>query len=329
MRSSVFKSTEHWQCAPRWLRAAGTMPGMESQLDWDELKLVLAIARAGSLAGAARRLGLSHATIFRHLNALEKALGMSLFQRDRNRYAATAAGDALAATAAEVETRILDVEQRLTGQAVALSGTIRVTTTDTLLAGLLAPILAMFQDAYPEIVLEVSVSNTVFSLSRRDADIAIRPGHDPNERLVGRRIGQIEQAVYASATHPDDDPASPAQRWVGSGVGMDYPELDAWLRDQDVESRCWFMTNTLLATHAAVVAGVGIGVLPCYLGDADRRLRRLQDSSPALTTDLWLLIHPDVKRVAPFKAFNDFVFEAVRARLRKTDGSRATDEEKR
>ena len=305
----------HGRCEPRWIWATGTMPSMESRLDWDELKLVLAIARAGSLAGAARRLGLSHATIFRHLKTLEQTLGVSLFQRHRSRYVATAAGDALAATAAAVETQVLDVEQRLSGQEVALSGMIRVTTTDTLLAGLLAPIFTAFQADYPQIVLEVSVSNAVFSLYQRDADIAIRPGREPNERLAGRRIGSIEQAVYAGATHDNDDPAHAEQRWIGPAADMAYPELAAWMRDNHVAPRCCFFTNTLLATHAAIIAGAGIGVLPRYLGDSDARLRRLQAPIPELATDLWLLIHPDLKRIARFKAFNDAVFQAARERL--------------
>jgi molybdate transport repressor ModE-like protein len=288
---------------------------MESKLNWDELKLVLAIARAGSLAGAARQLGVSHATVFRHLNSVEKTLGVSLFQRATHRYTATGAGDALVATAADVETQVLAVEQRLTGHEVKLSGTIRLTTTDTLLSGLLAPILSAFQAEYPAISLEVSVSNAVFSLARRDADIAIRPGQKPNEHLVGRRIGVISQAVYAALDHDGVDDIHADQHWIGTGTDIIYPELETWMQKQGLEPRCRMFTNSLLATCAAVAAGSGIAVLPCYLGDADTRLRRVGESVPELASDLWLLVHPELKRIAPIKAFNDYVFAATREQL--------------
>lgn len=297
-------------------QAHGKLPAMDSKLDWNELKLVLAIARAGSLAGAARQLGLSHATVFRHLNAIEKTLGLSLFQRNTHRYMATAAGEALVAVAVEVETQVVNVEQRLIGQEIELAGTIRVTTTDTLLSGLLAPILADFQREHPAITLEISVSNAVFSLSRRDADVADRPGQKPNEHLVGRRIGVIRQAVYAAASEPVGSSDSWAeQRWIGIGADIVYPELEAWMRKQGLEPRCHMFTNSMLATRAAVASGSGIAVLPCYLGDADPDLRRLGDPVSDLASDLWLLVHPDLKRIAPIKAFNDFVFDAARKHL--------------
>lgn len=279
------------------------------------MKLVLAIARTGSLTGAGRKLGLSHATVFRHLNSVEKTLGVSLFRRDARHYTTTAAGEALTATAADVETKVLDVEQRLNGQELELAGTVRVTTTDTLMSGLLAPVLTAFQAKHPDIIVELSVSNTVFSLSRRDADVAIRPGQNPNENLVGRRIGVIQQAAYTALDQTSDRAAETNPYWIGIGADAGYSELEIWMREQGLDSHCRLFTNSSQATYAAVISGAGNAILPCYLGDSDPRLRRLSTPIPELASDLWLLAHPEFNRIAPIKVFNDFVFATVRERL--------------
>lgn len=160
----------------------------------------------GSLSGAGGRLGVSHATVFRRLTDMEKRLGVALFERSRTGYTPNSAGEDLAAVARRVEADILGVERRLAGQDLKLSGSVRLTTTDTLYAGLLAPALADFRVNYPDIELEVVVSNQVQSLSKREADIAIRPTRNPPETLVGRRVGSIRQAIYGQKQYCHDTP---------------------------------------------------------------------------------------------------------------------------
>lgn len=191
----------------------------EQSLRWDDLRVVQAIAEAGSLSGAGRRLGASHATVFRRLNAIERRLGVALFERSRTGYAPTPAGEDLAATATRVAAEVHGAERRVAGRDLSLSGTIRVTTTDTLLVGLLSPIFAGFQRTHPETTLEVAVSNQLFNLSQRDADVAVRPSSSPPEHLVGRRIGTIDQAVYAR--HDAVDEAA----WVGPDRHLGYAAL--------------------------------------------------------------------------------------------------------
>lgn len=278
----------------------------EQSLHWDDLRVVQAIAEAGSLSGAGRRLGASHATVFRRLNAIERRLGVALFERSRTGYAPTPAGEDLAATAARVETEVLGAERRVVGRDLRLSGSIRVTTTDTLLMGLLSPIFAGFQRAHPEIVLEVAVSNQLFNLSQRDADVAVRPSPSPPEHLVGRRVGTVAQAVYARA----DDAAD---AWVGPDRHLGYAALDAWMADQEANERCRYRVDTMFGMLAAARDGLGRAVLPCYLADAEAALMRLGEPIPELATDLWLLTHPDLRRVARIRAFMAYVAEAVKA----------------
>ncbi|KWF16661.1 LysR family transcriptional regulator [Burkholderia pseudomultivorans] len=282
----------------------------EQRMSWDDLRLVLAVAQAGSLAGAARRLGVSHATVFRRLAALEAGLRVRLFERTRSGYAPTPAGDDVAAAAERIQDEVHGVERRVAGRDVRPSGTVRVTTTDTLLAGLLSPVFAAFRHACPDIALDVSVSNAVFDLSKREADVAIRPSSSPPEWLVGRRIGTIAQAVYAT-------PAWRARgedlAWIGPDPRMGYRQLDQWMRARGADDRCAYRVDTLLGLFAAARAGIGAAVLPCYLADGDRDLVRIGERIDELATDLWLLTHPDLRDTARIRAFLSFVATAVDA----------------
>nr|WP_206022273.1 LysR family transcriptional regulator [Halomonas bachuensis] len=275
-------------------------------LHWDDLRVVQAIAEAGSLSGAGRRLGTSHATVFRRLNTIETRLGVALFERSRTGYAPTPAGEDLAATAARVAAEVHGAERRVAGRDLRLSGIIRVTTTDTLLMGLLSPIFADFQHAHPEIILEVAVSNQLFNLSQRDADVAVRPSQAPPEHLVGRRVGSIAQAVYARADTITDG-------WIGPDRHLGYTALDTWMAENGANERCRYRVDTMLGMLAAARDGLGRAVLPCYLADAEPALERNGEPIPELATDLWLLTHPDLRRVARIRAFMAFLVEALSA----------------
>lgn len=296
----------------------------EQMIRWEDLRVVLAISETGSLSGAGRRLELSHATVFRRLGGIERRLGVTLFERTRRGYAPTAAGEDLAATAARIETEVLGAERRVVGRDLRLSGTLRVTTTDTLLMGLLSPIFADFRRVHPDIVLEVAVSNQLFNLSRRDADVAVRPSSTPPETLVGRRIGRIAQAVYGARERYAGECAWQEwsdEDWVGPDAHLGYPALEAWMTVSGADARCRYRLDSMLGMLGAVREGAGVAVLPCYLADTDETLRRVDDTIPELETDLWLLTHPDLRRVARVRAFLAFVAEAVRAREERLLGS--------
>ncbi|MEC9481824.1 MAG: LysR family transcriptional regulator [Halomonas sp.] len=273
----------------------------ENMMRWDDLRIVLAIAETGSLSGAARRLEVSHATVFRRLGELERRMGARLFERSRNGYTPTLAGEDMADTAGRVAEEVAGAERRLLGQDLALSGTLRITTTDTLLMGLLAPILAEFRTLHPRITLEVAVSNRTLNLTRRDADVAIRPTSSPPETLVGRRVGCIAQAVYVRADLPD------ATSWVGPDAHLGYPTLETWMSHHGFDTHVGLRVDSMLGMLAAIKSGLGRGVLPCYLADHEPELRRLDKPIPELATDLWLLTHPDLRRTARILAFFDFV----------------------
>lgn len=294
----------------------------ERKLQWDDLRTLLAIAEAGSLAGAGRRLGVSHATVFRRLGEIERRLGVQLFERARSGYTPTPAGEDIAAVAARIEHEVLGLERRVAGQDLRPSGTLRVTTTDTLLMGLLSPIFVEFRRTYPEISLEIAVSNQRFDLSKREADIAIRPASAPPEHLVGRRVGIIAQAVYAPATDRPGARHPAGDDWVGPDERMTYRPLERWMAAQGVDAHCHYRVDSLLGMLAAVREGLGQAVLPCYLADDDARLVRVGEPIPELATDLWLLTHPDLRRVARIRALMEFVAQAVNEQRARLAGER-------
>lgn len=166
----------------------------QGEIGWQDLRLVLAIGEAGTLTAAARRLGVDHSTAFRRLGALETRLGVRLFERARDGYAPTPAGEAAIAGARQLLEKLDELERRLAGEDLRPSGVVRVTTTDTLL-DLLAPLVAAFRTAHPQIVVELVAAQAFFTLTRRDADVAIRPAATAPEGLAGRRIATIATAL--------------------------------------------------------------------------------------------------------------------------------------
>jgi DNA-binding transcriptional LysR family regulator len=275
-----------------------------------DLRLVRAIGEAGTLLGGARTLGIDHSTAFRRLNAIERKLGVRLFERARDGYVPTAAGEATIATAGRIDEEIVALERKLAGADLSPSGSVRVTTTDTGV-DLLTPIFAAFRAAHPQIALEVVVANPFFSLSRRDADV------EAPEDLVAHRVAEVATAIYAAPSYA----ASKGKRalaehtWLGPDESLMHLGSARWLRKEIAPERIVYRANSLVALQAAARSGVGVAPLPCYIGDRDPALVRVRGPIAAMASALWLLIHPDMRRVARIRAFVDFVLPELR-RLR-------------
>jgi DNA-binding transcriptional LysR family regulator len=286
-------------------------------MDWDDYQYFLAVAGGGSVSAAARRLGQSHSTVLRRLDKLETALDVRLFERFQTGYVLTPNGEALQALLAPVAEGMQDIERKLGGQDAALQGTIRVTTTDTLMAVLL-PTLSAFRTRHPGIRLQVTVDNDFLNLSRRDADVAIRPTNTPPDNLVGRRLGTVRTAPYAAQAYldrvphdgrPDEDWAR--YDWVAPDESLAHLRQARWLREHVPAERHAASVDSLLGMAAAVEAGMGAGMLLCLLADARPGLVRLAEPDPALDTDVWILTHPDLRRVNRIRLFTAFLFDGL------------------
>lgn len=284
------------------------------QIAWDDFRLVRAIAESRSLGGAAEALDVNNSTVFRRLNALEEQLGVRLFERARTGYLLTSAGEEMVSLAGRMAESIVDFERKIAGQDVRPSGELRVTTTDTMFRDLVAPHFPAFRAKFPDIQLEFIIDNRPLNLSRRDADVAIRGAVDPPETLVGRRVANLSWAAYASKTCADAhniDPADPSSAlisgvpWIGLGYPLQSISAARWMEDNLPASSIVVRVNAVSAVADAIDAGLGIGLLPCFMGSKNPGLVRIKAQIPA-ESGLWILTHADLKKAARVRAFLDF-----------------------
>jgi DNA-binding transcriptional LysR family regulator len=295
-------------------------------LAWDDFRLVRAIADGRGLSGAAAELGVNHSTVFRRLAQLEEALGARLFDRHRSGYAPTPAGEEMVALARRLDDDITAFTRRLAGQEIAPSGELRVTTNDSLLAYLLTPILARFRQTCPEMQLDVVLTNDALNLSKRDADVAIRATENPPETLVGRRVARIAWALYGrGADFADGTPELEAlvanRNWVSLGEKLGHLKVVRFVSRQVAPDCVALRVNTVFGLAEAVRHGIGIGHLPCFVGDSlGDELVRLSPPVPEFGADLWLLTHPDLRHSPRIRVFLDFVATEIAPRRRAIEG---------
>ena len=291
------------------------------KMNWDDLRYVLAIAREGSLAAAAKSLDVNHSSVYRRLAGFEKTLGARLFERGRNGYRLTLQGEALADTARRIESEALAVELQLVGTDLKLSGSIRVSTGEALGLFLLPPLLSGFSELYPDVQIELSLDNRMADLSRRDADVVVRATGNPPEQLVGRRVGTIAFCAYASTTYLDRagrDLPLPQHRWLGFDERLSQLALARWLRAQIPDIRHRFRFDSLAAMLEATRVGLGASVLPCFMADHHDELERLGEPHSDADFGIWVLTHPDLRRSARIRAFTRDIGDrivSVQARL--------------
>jgi DNA-binding transcriptional LysR family regulator len=300
--------------------------------DWNEPRLVLAVARAGSLTGAAKALGIDHSTVFRRLNALETKVGARLFERlPGGVYQPTAAGERTAAAAERMEDETLALDRDLAGRDRRLSGRLRVTSSETLAFRLLTRHLAVFRQAHPGILVELAIDNRVLSLSRREADIALRPVRPKEGDLWGRKLADVAWAVYGAHAYLDaSGPVSLAEGlgrhaligWDESAAGI---AAAVWLEEAVRRDAVVFRTTSLVNQLVAAKTGIGLAVLPCYLGDPEPELARaLPDPLPELAAELWIVTHADLKGTARVRAFFEIVGEGLASERGLFEGLRVS-----
>lgn len=283
-------------------------------LDWNDLRYLLAVARSGSAAGAARALGVSHATALRRIQALEQVVGSPLFDRLQTGYALTESGRRFVAMGEAFERALLDTRREIEGQATELAGTIRFTTTDSLGYSLMPDILAAFRARYPGITVEMKVTNARLDLERREADVMLRVTDAPPPSWVGRRLVRLDAALYAAPAYLDGrEPRVPESLdWLMPNSPLGQGAVAAWLRARIGGARVAASADSFLVLRRLAERGLGVAVLPKFLA-RERRLVWLEDVPEDLSVPLWLLTHPDLRHAGRVHAFMEHVAEAIRA----------------
>lgn len=280
---------------------------------WDDLNLVLTVARGGGLKPAAVVLNIDHSTVFRRLNAVEHRFGARLFERLPRGYQPTAAGQRAIDAAERMEAEALGLDRALTGRDERLEGRLRVTCSETIAHQILVPHVVAFARAHPGIAAELALDDRVLALSRREADIAIRPVRPVEGDLFGRRLSAVAWAVYgapayfAEAGRPRRSADLIRHRFVGWDEGTGGVQAAGWLERMVPAGAIAFRSNRLVVQMAAVAEGIGLALLPCYLGDCEPRIARAMPPIREQERELWLVTHEDLRATARVRAFMDFV----------------------
>ncbi len=281
-------------------------------MDWDDLKVLLAVARAGTVRAAAAKLKVSHSTVSRRVDQMEADLGVRLFERLPTGYHLTPAGDDLLGPAERAEIEINAAERRLAGQDARLSGDVRVTLPPPAAVDLVIPHLPEFKAKFPGIELELVSSFALLDLSRRDADVAMRFVSQPPEHLVGRRLPDFHYCYYATAEYlarHDLDADPPTARWIGWNEGVPFPP---WVQAGPYPKipAEWGL-NDITLQLAAAKAGLGMALLPCISGDASPVLRRVPGSNTVVPREGWILTHPDLRTSARVRTVMTFLIDII------------------
>lgn len=290
--------------------------------DWDNIRFFLHVARKGSIRGAAKVLGVNHATVLRRIASMEKQLGARLFERLPTGYQITSTGEEILVLAEDMEAGALALERQIFGRDTKLTGSLRVTLPGLLATHCLMPDISRFSELYPGIALELITSNTPLNLTKRQADIAIRVAYKaPPDHLYGRKLVTINQAVYMSKDalkkRMTSDLLQPLH-WI---VKEEDGPVPAWaIKPHDRKSTKTLIVDDPLAQITAARAGLGACVHFCFMGDPDPTLDRLVPKETNIYGEIWILTHGDLRRVPRVQAFMRFIADAILAKRSLFEG---------
>ena len=294
-------------------------------MDWDDLRFVLAVRRSGSALGAAAKLGVNQSTVTRRIARIEGDLGVDLFERKQSGYLPTPYGVSVAETAERMEAEVHDLRNAIAATQRALTGTVRLTTSEMLANHLVAPCLLSFQKLHPGIRVELIADDRRLDLARGEADIALRAGSRPEgPGIVMRRMPSPAWAVYCSRAYADEHgmPTSREDIRNHAIVGMDGPMAQIpgprWIDDAAPGVEIRFRSNSLTNLLSNLRAGLGVATLPCIVGDSEPSLVRCFPPPPELEAEMWLIVREELKSAPHVRAFADYLaayLHSIRARL--------------
>jgi DNA-binding transcriptional LysR family regulator len=309
-------------------------------MDWTELPFFLAAARTGSLRAASAIVGGSHATIDRHLRALEASYGVRLFERSTTGLILTSAGQQLLPLAEEAETAVIKARRRVQGLDREAAGTVKVTVPPSLAYNALPPIFARFCARHPEIELDIVVTDQIQDLARLEVDVSVRVAHEVTDDVVGRRLLRYASGVYASQGYLDRHWAQRGHggeglHWIGWGDTVAQSDTGPVPKSSPVHDNGWppgigsvpdWVRNSpfpraslrhnardgYMITHM-VKEGLGMSFLPCYLSDYEAGLVRVPDTEAWLDRSIWLLLHADLRKTTRVRLLVDHMVDELKA----------------
>ncbi|GBO83377.1 LysR family transcriptional regulator [Marinobacter salsuginis] len=288
-------------------------------MDWDYLRYIRALAIGGTLAKAGELLGVHQTTVLRRLDQMEESMGVQFFERSRDGLHLTPVGETAFREAERLAIEMENLERKLVGQDSAPVGKVRLAAEDPMMNALLSPILAELVREFPDIELETLTDNDVANLSHREADLTLRSENKPQATLEGERIAAIESAVYGAARYcrrhrnMDIENHPEGCLWILPDETFSHLATGRWYRKHLKNVTSFIRCNSLQSMHALAKAGAGLAVLPCYLGESTRELRRLSDPLEGESVDLWLHVNQDTQQMARVRIVMEYLVERLQA----------------
>ncbi|AUM12937.1 LysR family transcriptional regulator [Ketobacter alkanivorans] len=285
-----------------------------NKVEWSDLYFFNAVARNGSLAKAAQALGVTHSTVFRRINSLEEDLGVKLFDRLPDGYRLTALGEELETYSEQVSSTIDDMQRMLFNRNDQMKGPINLTAPHNFAYHFLPPLIQKFQAQYPGVTVNLMVSNADYNLSRREADLAIRATSAPPEFLIGSKLFSLRWAAYACQEYIAKTD-TPIRDLNGHDVILANQSLQnlavfKWADSQVNETQIVARCNDLMSMSALAATGLGIALLPDDQFKQD--LVRLFELDSRFTSDIWVLMHPDLRGCTRLIEFKNFLLQQLR-----------------
>ena len=278
-----------------------------------DLEVVLALVRGGTLAEAAQRIGSDPSTVFRGLQRLEKNLGQRLFERSRQGYLPTESAAEVARHAERIEAELEAARAAASGVDAQVSGRVRLTTTDSVLRGLVLPCLPALARQHPLLQLELRAGNELISLSKRDADLALRATPKPPEHLIGRQLGRIRFVVCGPRTRTGSKPKALDQcDWIAPDEAMPEHPSVRWRRKHLPKVAPRHLVDGIVGVVDAIHSGLGVGVVPLFMLDAEPQLKALSEPLEGCESLLWLLAHPESRHLRRIAVVYQHLGEAIR-----------------
>lgn len=280
-------------------------------MNWDDMKVFLAIAKTGGLIKAARKLNLHHTSCARRIKAFEQELGTKLFDRLASGYVLTQAGEYLLQSAYNIQEEIYTIERELTGKDTRLEGNICVTIPNGFATHLLMPDIAEFMDLYPGVDVEINMTYSIIDLASREADIAIRHVENPPDSLAGKRVALLHFSAYASEEYlASHDPLNAPEscHWLGWGKAKNHLNWAEKKKYPNIPVRGDFYSDVMQLE--AIKANMGIASLPCYMGDKEPGIIRIPMAEPVPKDWIWVLTHKHMASNARVRAFMNFISTA-------------------
>jgi len=284
--------------------------------NWDDIRFFLEVARSGSIRKAAISLNVNHSTVSRRISQFENRLGSRVFEKLPSGYQLTTAGIEILTLAQEMDEQANTLQRRIFARDTLLSGELRVALPSALATHMIMPDMASFAFKYPNISLQISSSYDTVNLTKRQADVAIRlvyDQHSPPDHLYGMRLGEIYRGVYLSKnllSRTEEDTSKAATQWI---YKEEDPSLPAWAQEHSLAlNETAHIVSDLHTQICATEAGLGLSILPCFMGDANPHLARAPNSQTRFYGDLWMLTHGETRHTPRVRVFTNYIKDVFR-----------------